>query len=99
MAKLVVFKAVRPNTNVDFFVQTDAEKAGLVDLGVYNLVADRVSANSLSKVRTVFFPADADFNTWNTSAINASIEARKAAEYQTSGVTETREVFDVAFTM
>ena len=98
MAKLVTFKTVRPNTNVDFFVQTDAEKASLVDLGVYNLVADRLAANSLSKVRTVFFPVDADFNTWNSSAINASIEARKAAEYQASGITETREVFDVAFT-
>jgi hypothetical protein len=99
MAKLVVFKSVRSNTNVDFFVQTEAEKAALTMLGLYTIVGERVTPDLLVKTRTVFFPSLADFEAWSASSVQLGVEARKNEQYQASNIAETREVFDINFNL
>ncbi len=98
MAKLVVFKTVRPNTSVNFFVQTDLEKASLTGLNLFTIIGERVKSDLLVKVRTVFFPNNDDFQTWETADAQIAVENRKTLYNQEAGITETREVFDIDFT-
>lgn len=93
-AKLVIFKSVRPNTNVAFFSTSDAQKATLqaeaAAAGATSVIGERIYSNGLKKVRTLFFPTLAHYNAWNTNAVIGQFHADREAYNTANGITETR---------
>lgn len=93
-AKLVIFKAVRPNTNVSFFSFTEEQKTALqteaTSAGAVSVIGERIYSNGLKKVRTLFFPSIAHYNAWNTNAVISQAHADRAAYNEANGIVETR---------
>lgn len=94
-AKLVVFKSTRPNTNVPFYSMTEAQKAELRSNGPMAVVGERVYANGLKRVRTLFFARAAHFAEWEASALIAQRTADRAAYNAANGIVEQKHVVDM----
>jgi len=94
-AKLVVFKSTRPNTNVAFHTYTDAQRAEMRTSGQIFVVGERIYANGLKKVRTLFFARAAHYDAWRNSALVAARQADRAAYNAANGITEHEHVVDM----
>ncbi len=98
-AKLVVYKTIRPNTNVPFFVQSADQKeernAAIIAAGAPAVVGERTYANGLKKVRTLFFPALDHYNAWKANATVAQLHADRDAYNAANGITETKHEVDM----
>lgn len=93
-ARLVVFKTVRPSTDVPFFQLPEADRTALrqsvTESNARGAVGERIYGNGLKKVRTLFFPTIAHFNAWNTNSAVAQAAATRQAYNEANGITETR---------
>ena len=94
-AKLVVLKSTRPNTNVPFYTMTDAQKAEIRANGPMAVVGEKIYANGLKRVRTLFFARAAHFAEWEASALVAARNADRAAYNTANGITEQKHVVDM----
>jgi hypothetical protein len=94
-AKLVVFKSTRPNTNVAFYEYTDAQRAELRASAPISVIGERVYADGLKKVRTLFFARVAHYDAWKASALVTARQADRAAYNAANGITEHEHVVDM----
>lgn len=94
-AKLVVYKLTRPNTNVPFYNASEAQKAQLKNEGPPAVVGEKIYANGLKKIRTLFFPRTMHYNEWRNSALIAAHRADRDAYNAANGITEQEHVVDM----
>lgn len=94
-AKLVVLKLTRPNTNVPFFTPTEAQKAQLKAEGPPAIVGEKIYANGLKKIRTLFFARAVHYTEWQNSALVAAARAERNAYNASNGITEHEHVVNM----
>jgi hypothetical protein len=94
-AKLVVLKSTRPNTNVPFYTMTAEQKAEIRSNGPIATVGEKIYANGLKRVRTLFFARASQFADWEASALVAARNADRAAYNTANGIVEHKHVVDM----
>ena len=90
---LVLFKRVRPSTTVNFYVLTGALLDSTTAGQSYVVFPSQSFSNdSLTMVRSLYFPTANDYALWQGSSAMQLIKTDRAQYHQEHGITELEEV-------
>jgi len=90
---LVLFKRVRPSTLVEFYVLAGTLLDSTLSGQSYVVFPSQsFSNNSLTMIRSLYFPTANDYSLWQGSSAMQAIKDDRAQYHQAHGITELEEV-------